>query len=172
MFILPQPEGSHTSGNGRAQRSTGMALAAVSQARTRRQRLISGIVVGMLAVVLLSGMAYAIAAAAATTPPRQLAATLCANIKSGNYAAVYDLLSAVQRYHTYRDKIAVLGKVRDLHAGKVRDCGNVSHLQMAEDQASLTMEIVRNTKTSGALLLVREEGDWKLDNIQGDLQVL
>jgi hypothetical protein len=141
-------------------------------AMAARSRLISGIIVGVFAVGLLGGMAYAIATAAATYGPRQTAATLCAYLTHRDYSGAYELLSANDRAHMDRPSFMLYGVATDRRSGRVRDCGNVSRVEVAKDQAKVSMEITRDVKTSGSLLL-RKEGDiWRLDAVLGSLQVI
>jgi hypothetical protein len=123
--------------------------------------LLVALIVGVLAVTMFG-----------QSGPEDTANQLCTDLKAQDYTSAFNLLSATLRGKTTAPQFAAVGQSADRVYGKVKDCGISSMVNVQGDQAMLTMSITRNTTTTGQVALVKEDGGWKVNQVQGNLQIV
>lgn len=133
------------------------------------------VVLGILAVLLLGGIAAGVVFAASQANQPELVLTrYCTDLTQQKYTDAYTLLSSGARSQANRDQWAQDAQAHDQIDGVVKSC-TVSHanggpLTFASAGTSATLTIVRNKAATGSVALAHEVDGWKLNQLAAPLQ--
>lgn len=133
------------------------------------------VVLGILAVLLLGGIAAGVAfAASQANQPGLVLTRYCTDLTQQKYSDAYTLLSSGARAQASSDQWAQDAQVHDQVDGAVKSC-MVSHanggpLTFASAGASATLTIARNKTATGQVALAHQVDGWKLDQFAAPLQ--
>jgi hypothetical protein len=153
--------------------SQGFPTMAPAQPKKSHKKLwISLAVVTVLLAASGGGVAFALQQLSA---PANAAIQFCANLKSQNYDAAYDMLTAKMQGQYTHQQFSQGSQVLDTAEGQVTGCkpstsGNAYQYSLGASTATVSAVIDRNTQgsLSGALHLKNENG-WKIDAIDTSL---
>jgi hypothetical protein len=148
---------------------------AANQRERRRGRgwvLGCGIALGVLLVpcVLIGGLVGWLALQ--VTGTYSVLNTFCGDLKSRNYDAAYTTFSSGLRNQLSREQFVQVARDRDASDGPVRACGNPNNsVSLVNNTATLPIAITRNQTVQGTLALVKEGGNWKIDQLDPALML-
>jgi hypothetical protein len=147
-------------------------------AKKSRKRLwiTLGVIAGVL-VLACGGIGFVFFSAfQEALKPVTVATTFCNDLKAQNYTAAYDLLSSTTQGQVSRDQFVQASQLQDQIDGTVKSCGPVTgsgadtKIDVNAGKASLKATVQRNQAFTGAILLVKQGSDWKIDDIDASLQ--
>lgn len=136
--------------------------------------LVAALVIVVCAVV--GGAVYAIGQNA-LQEPLSTTNTFCNDLKAQKYSDAYALLSAGYQKQISGTDFAQISQLHDQLDGKVRSCslagiqsGGGFNLNLNPQAASFNTQVTRNHSYSGAISLVKQNGNWKIDAVDESLQ--
>jgi ketosteroid isomerase-like protein len=136
--------------------------------------LVAALVVVICAVV--GGVVYAIGQNA-LQEPLSTTSTFCNDLKAQKYNDAYGLLSTGYQKAVSSTDFGQISQLHDQLDGKVRSCGLAGiqsgggfNLNLNPQTASFNAQVTRNHSYSGAISLVKQNGNWKIDAVDDSLQ--
>lgn len=154
---------------------------AAGTSRYRPSRLFIGVGVVLLAIAATLGIFLyqgSVNRARAEDAAR-LASVFCVDEQLGNYADIYQLFSTNLRATIGEDDFIATSTLRQRVNGVVRDCAAATDTSSTNAGAfstqfvTLIMQITLNDGShTGALLLIRQDNTWKIENMDDGLRLL
>jgi len=145
----------------------------------KRPRWLIPVLVAALVLVvfgLVGGVVYAIGQNA-LQEPLSTTSTFCNDLKAQKYSDAYGLLSAGYQKAVSSTEFTQISQLHDQLDGKVHGCGLAGiqsgggfNLNLNPQTASFNAQITRNHSYTGAISLVKQNGNWKIDAVDESLQ--
>lgn len=164
------------------QQSNGYTPSSVSSPEAppaKRPRWLIPVMVAALVLVVcavVGGVVYAIGQNA-LQEPLSTTSTFCNDLKAQKYSDAYGLLSAGYQKAVSSTEFTQISQLHDQLDGKVHGCGLAGiqsgggfNLNLNPQTASFNAQITRNHSYTGAISLVKQNGNWKIDAVDESLQ--
>lgn len=136
--------------------------------------MVAALVLVVCAVV--GGVVYAVGQNA-LQEPLSTTSTFCNDLKAQKYSDAYGLLSAGYQKAVSSTEFTQISQLHDQLDGKVHGCGLAGiqsgggfNLNLNPQTALFNAQITRNHSYTGAISLVKQNGNWKIDAVDESLQ--
>jgi ketosteroid isomerase-like protein len=152
------------------------ALAQSATPSPNRPRWLLPVIAAVLLLLIAAGGLYVLGRKSFDAP-LSAANSFCTDLKAQRYSDAYALLSTAYQARVDAKTFAQLSQVHDQLDGKVKQCGLAGlpgsggfSLNINPTNATLNAQIIRNRSYTGAVTLVKQNGDWKIDSLDDAVQ--